>query len=117
VTIQFKYSSVSNIDLTLFVQKGSVINVNHIISIDLHLVQIWGHGHRHLKDVPQGPQHSLQASLSDIKQVALLEDSFMRNSHEDVRETICRNAIDRGIASSSVDARLTETCEVHDELD
>jgi hypothetical protein len=38
------------------------------------------------------------------------------DSYEDIRETICRNAIDRGIVSSSVDAGLTEACEIHDEL-
>jgi len=32
------------------------------------------------------------------------------------RSTICRNAIDRGIASSFVDARLTETYKIHNEL-
>jgi len=38
------------------------------------------------------------------------------NSYEDVMETICWNAIDRGIGSSSIGARLTETCEIHDQL-
>ena len=40
----------------------------------------------------------------------------MCNSYEGVTETICCNAIDRGIAPSSVDARLMETCKIHDQL-
>lgn len=40
----------------------------------------------------------------------------MCNSYEDISETICRNAMNRGIASSSVEAGLTKRCKIYDEL-
>jgi hypothetical protein len=44
-----------------------------------------------------------------------LERTFTCHCQEDVREAFCCSALDRGIALSSVSARLME-CQIHDEL-
>ena len=102
------------------------VKINYIIVTKIQLIVllqhsplyccIWRQGHCHLQDVLQASKTIDKSPFIRSNGLLFFKDTLMCNNYENISEAICCNTIDRDIASSLVEAGLTERPKTHDKF-